>query len=57
MEKAKEKRAEDDEESEEDSEEELPTASQKVQLEADSVEEMLEKIFGINWEEVNFLTA
>lgn len=56
-EKAKEKRAEDDEESADDSEEELPAASQKVQLEADSVEEMLEKIFGINWNEVNFLTA
>lgn len=56
-EKAKEKRAEEGEESDDDSEEELPVASQRVQLEADSVEDMLEKILGINWDEVNFLTA
>lgn len=56
-EKAKEKRAEESEESDDDSEEELPAASQRVQLEADSVEDMLEKILGINWDEVSFLTA
>ena len=53
MEEAKEKRAEENKSDEENSEEEkLPSASQKVELEASSVEEMLEKIFGIKWGEV-----
>ena len=52
MEEAKEKRAEENKSDEENSEEKLPSASQKVELEASSVEEMLEKIFGIKWGEV-----
>jgi len=57
MEEAKEKRAEENKSDEENSEEELPTVSQKVELEASSVEEMLEKIFGIKWGEVEELFA
>ena len=54
-EKAKEKRAEEQKNSEENSEDEekLPDASKKVELQANSVEEMLEKIFGIKWDEVS----
>ena len=51
LKEAQEKRAEEKNEDEEISEEELPTASQTVQLEADSVAEMLEKIFGVKWGE------
>lgn len=55
-EKAQEKRAE-EKSDEEDAEEEVSPASQRVQLEANSLDEMLEKILGIDWSEVNFLTA
>ena len=51
LKEAQEKRAEEKNEDEEISEEELPTASQTVQLEADSVAAMLEKIFGVKWGE------
>lgn len=58
LEKAKEKRAEDaEDEKDSDNDEKLPAASQKVELEADSVEEMLEKIFGIKWDEISAQTA
>ena len=56
VEKAKEKRAEEEKDSDDEAEE-LPTASQKVELEADSLEEMLEKIFGIKWDEETEQTA
>ena len=58
LEKAKEKRAEEaEDEKNSDDEEKLPTASQKIELEADSVEDMLEKIFGIKWDEISAQTA